>query len=319
MNFKLASASFALALLTSALPAAAGDFDYGGSIKDYGSAGVPVPAPVPLPVYEADWYIRGDVGYAFSQSGSVDVTGFPLNHQDLDDVSGTTSFSFGFGRYLTPRLRWDLVVDLRNSRGVTDYNTTLGTSIAQQGPQITVDTGGGTTATLQTTNYYNYAGDYQQRARVKSDTLMFNLYYDLDTGTRFKPYVGAGVGVAQHYIKSTSRGNLTCQNVTQVAEFDPVSGIGPIDPYATLACPNDTAPLPLAETTSATGYAFAGALMAGVATEVHPGVLLDVGYRMTYMPGTIALTARTPLGDSFIDVGDRIEHEIRTGLRFNIN
>lgn len=325
MNLKIASATLAMALITAAVPAAAGDFDYGGSVKDYGAAGVPVPAPVPLPMYEAEWYMRFDAGYAFGQSGDVEVTGFPLNHNDLDDISGTASFSAGFGRYLTPSLRWDITVDIRNSRNVTDHDAAVQTTTTHEGPMVTVTwdeiVAGQVvqrSAQLVSVDTRNYEGDFSQRGSVKSDTVLFNMYYDLDTGTRFKPYIGAGVGVAQHYLKSTARGSLQCVDVTRTALYNPIAQEGPYYFYG-LDCPDEAEPIQQASTTSATAYGFAGSLMAGVSAEVHPGILLDVGYRMTYMAGTVALTAKTPLGDSVIDIGDRMEHEFRTGLRFDIN
>ncbi len=39
--------------------------------------------------------------------------------------------------------------------------------------------------------------DYQNN--VSTDQLMFNVLYDFDTGSPWRPYVGAGVGVARHF------------------------------------------------------------------------------------------------------------------------
>ncbi|MCB1522322.1 MAG: hypothetical protein KDJ37_17370 [Hyphomicrobiaceae bacterium] len=320
MKFNLASMVFGLALAATALPAAAGDYDYdyGGSIKDYGSAGVPVPAPVPLPMYEADWYLRFDAGFAFGMSGDVSVTGFALPHNDLDDVSGTASFSAGFGRYLTPSIRWDVNIDLRNGRGITEFDTPITTTTSHTGPIVTIDIGGGATVSMQSVDIRNYDGDYRQRGRVESDTVFFNMYYDIDTGTRFKPYLGGGVGAVRHYLKSAASGQMTCTDVTRHIPFDPISGLGPFDTLG-LNCPDDAEPITDTYTTSATGYGLAANVMAGISAEVHPGIIIDAGYRMTWMSGTVALTATTPFGPSFIDIGDRIDHELRTGLRFNLN
>lgn len=38
--------------------------------------------------------------------------------------------------------------------------------------------------------------EYSTKFSVKHQSLMFNAYYDIDTGTRFTPYVGAGLGYA---------------------------------------------------------------------------------------------------------------------------
>lgn len=39
-------------------------------------------------------------------------------------------------------------------------------------------------------------GNVQLKNRMKSQSLMANVYYDFNTGTRFTPYVGAGLGYA---------------------------------------------------------------------------------------------------------------------------
>lgn len=324
MTFKLKTVALAALLLASSAPAFAGDYVYdygGGSIKDAGVAGVPVPAPVPLPMYEADWYVRMDAGYAFSASGDVEVTGIPLPSTDLDEQNGTASFSFGFGRYLTPSLRADLTIDLRNGRTVTKQDGPMSVSTFSPGDSITInylDNGVPSQATLQTTLETIYRGEVSQRARVESDTAFLNLYYDLDTGTRFKPYIGGGVGVAQHYLKSTAIGELQCMSVSQHALYDPISGQGPFSTHG-LACDEDTEPQQISETRSSTAYGLAVNAQAGISAEIHPGIILDTGYKMTWMSGTVALLAPVPGGTSLIDIGDRIDHEIRTGLRFNIN
>ncbi len=327
MTLKLTSVAVGLALIAGLAPAAAGDYvyDYGGSIKDFGAAGVPVPAPVPLPMYDAEWYVRMDAGYALSMSADVEVTGVPIPHSDLDDLSGTASFSFGFGRYLTPSLRADVTIDLRNGRTVASEEGIISLSTYHEGPDVDrtffADVNG--VPTQMTTSLHSvyeriYIGDYARRIRAESDTAFVNLYYDLDTGTRFKPYIGAGVGAAYHYIKSIASGTLQCDSVTQHELLDPGTGVGPFDTPG-LACPDDAEDQNVSQTKSAYGFGFAANLQAGLSAEIYPGITLDTGYKMTWMSGTIALVSPTPAGDTFIDIGDRIDHEIRTGLRFDIN
>lgn len=329
MNFKLASVAAGVALLAAAGPALAGDYDY-GSAKDYGSAAVPVPAPMPLPMYEADWYVRIDGGYAISGGGDVTVddvdnSGLVVDHTDLSAQNGSASFSAGFGRYITPSLRWDLTIDMRNERTITSSNADVTHSTFHQGPDISVtflqNVNGvdiERTATLRSTYERLYDGNYNQRSKVESDTAFFNMYYDHDTGTRFKPYIGAGVGVVRHSIKSTASGSLSCTSVTQHALYDPMSQLGPYDTHG-LACPDDADDIQSVYSTSTSGYGFAANLMAGLATEIAPGIMLDTGYKMTWMSGSVALTVPTPLGDNVVDIGSRIDHELRTGLRFDIN
>lgn len=328
MTLKLTSVAVGLALLAGTAPAQAGDYVYdysGGSIKDHGAAGIPVPAPVPLPIYEAEWYVRMDAAYSLSTSADVEVTGVPIEHRDLDDMSGTASFSFGFGRYITPSLRADITVDIRNGRTVAQQQEDITLSTFHEGPDVertfwTLVAGVPTemTTTLHSVDERIFAGPYTRRIRAESDTAFLNLYYDLDTGTRIKPYIGGGVGVAYHYIKSNASGTLNCQSVTRHEREDPGTGVGPFTTYD-LACPDDTEDLTVQHTRSAHGFGFAANVATGLSVEIHPGISLDTGYKLTWMPGTIALVSPTPAGETIIDIGDRVDHEIRTGLRFDIN
>ena len=42
-----------------------------------------------------------------------------------------------------------------------------------------------------------YPGQDRGKFKLKNNSLMFNSYYDIDTGTKFTPYVGAGIGVVR--------------------------------------------------------------------------------------------------------------------------
>ena len=48
-----------------------------------------------------------------------------------------------------------------------------------------------------------YPGEDRDRIKLKNNSLMFNAYYDIDTGTKFTPYVGVGAGAAR--LKTTSK------------------------------------------------------------------------------------------------------------------
>jgi OOP family OmpA-OmpF porin len=86
---------------------------------------------------------------------------------------------------------------------------------------------------------------------VSTFALMANVWYDIDCGSRFKPYVGGGAGWARSHfdaVRFTSSGNRT-------------SG-----------------------TTSVEASGFAWQLGAGVNYEVMPGVDLGLGYRFVVDP-----------------------------------
>ena len=44
--------------------------------------------------------------------------------------------------------------------------------------------------------FYDSEDDYGWTKSLKNKSVMLNAYYDIDTGTKFTPYVGAGIGMA---------------------------------------------------------------------------------------------------------------------------
>ena len=93
-----------------------------------------------------------------------------------------------------------------------------------------------------------HEGTETSKTEISGQSFMLNGYYDIDNPTIFKPYVGAGVGMAKmkYKFKDTD------------AEF-----------------PEDN------ETHSFSKNKFAYSLMAGVGAEVTKNITLDVGYRFT--------------------------------------
>ena len=90
--------------------------------------------------------------------------------------------------------------------------------------------------------------DGKDKTEISGQSFMLNGYYDLENPTIFKPYVGAGVGMAKMKYRFT-------------------------DTYP--AAPEDN------ETNSFSKNKFAYSLMAGVGAEVTKNITIDVGYRFT--------------------------------------
>jgi opacity protein-like surface antigen len=123
-------------------------------------------------------------------------------------------------------------------------------------------------ATYKSSNYYSgsavacaglpsgVCGDaYSGQASV--GLFLVNGYFDLGTWSGFTPYVGAGVGLADY-----SMGKVTDQSMQIVA-------------------PGGAAGYGVSGSTS--GANFAWALMAGVAYQLGPDLLVDIGYRYVNM------------------------------------
>lgn len=273
-------------------PSEAGDWNNGaGVLKSHGGmAGVPVPAPVPYAETFA-WYVRADLGYALASSGSASSTnGFGIvNTEQYGESSGPFHGGIGIGRYITPTLRMDLTGDYRafqkSLKSATTYTATTQTDGAAAGSTMT----------------NTFSGMRGEEMRTANHTILFNLYHDFNRGSGLNPYLGAGLGVSirESRVQFTDRAICT-------AAVDSVLG-----PQAACAQPiyNRTGGEP-----RDSHFGLAAALMAGASYEFMPGVLVDGGYRMTWEGGDSTLKIN---GDSFI-AGQRLDHEIRGGVRWNV-
>ncbi|MDR3135672.1 MAG: outer membrane beta-barrel protein [Deltaproteobacteria bacterium] len=93
-------------------------------------------------------------------------------------------------------------------------------------------------------------------SKISTQTLLFNLWYDIDTGTKLTPYVGGGVGVAFVTAKDT------------IAFRPPLNNL-PI--------------FPVNYSFSKTKTNFAWDLGLGLAYNVSENVALDLAYRFVYV------------------------------------
>lgn len=139
---------------------------------------------------------------------------------------------------------------------------------------------------------------------LKSHLMLANLYYDFNQGGRFSPYLGVGLGWARH---TTTEGTVTdtclCTGTIEGATKDSVA-----------------AALMAGVTVNLTGNR--GAEGSGASGR---GLLLDVGYRYLYLGDATTGPVTGDFGGGLVEVSDDpvIEnihaHEVRFGLRYNIN
>lgn len=326
MNKKLGLLSFALACLlgTSASAIAGGLGEDAGSLKDSIYAGVPVPAPSPIPMYSAEWYVRADFGYSLSTDSGASSSG-PGFTTFGDGLDGPAMLSLGFGRYITPNIRAEFSLDLRNDYKVgpneQSYSgvvTEAATSVLNGGP-------GGT-------NRHYYDVTRNDEVRIGNYTGLVNLYYDFRNHTRFTPYVGGGAGIVIHTLKRAHRESAVCNHSTNdttgteinyqasLADTTPVcASAGTLPGGDTEANSTDTNTFPSQSDNVETGYGFAASLMAGVAVEIGHDMLLDLSYRYMWMGGDVKIIAPTLDHTNTVSIGDITEHQLRVGVRWNIN
>ena len=312
VRFACLSIGFAAGLaLAASQPASAADM---GGIKDYGGAGgVPVPAPVPIAISAAEWYIGIAAGGVLVDDSSIENFGSAMPVIENDKLNKTMFGGISAGRYLTPSLRAEIAFDFYDDFKVAGPNEVFYTDTkSAKGDTISV-TQGTTSVTVQTYDTNHYVVERTDTVRVGRTTGMMNLFYDLDTGTRFRPYVGGGVGVSWRAMKRKASEIAVCEYTTNSHN----TGL------PTNSCSVNSDELPSRYTASGEyntdRFDIALAAMAGFSIEVTPDIIWDNGYQMLWEGAGIEVSADTVSGVSTVSYSDTLQHHFRTGLRFNVN
>jgi opacity protein-like surface antigen len=348
MKFQLSKWTLGTAVLTAlaaaAAPADAGDWNNGdGSLKDArGRAAVAVPAPMPIADTGPGWYLRGGLGYSVKQTGDIISSGTDINaYRSFDELGGSPSLGFGFGAYVNNYIRWDLTGDLRPTQrasrnGVHHYNTT---TVTPNTGTITVSrfirdpiTGAviidpvtllptREAFNAPTSGFHTFDVARSEEVRTGNQTFLANVYYEPLGWKVFKPYVGAGAGFAINSIKRTHSefGDCTVAGVGTVTQWvDPFTDRP--DTRREVACQATRTTFSNSGTSTQTGFGVAGALMAGVGYEVRDGLTLDLGYRYLWQASSVAAMSEAGTSGQVnkIELGDRVDHEVRTSLRWAI-
>ena len=145
---------------------------------------------------------------------------------------------------------------------------------------------------------------------------------DLFSNRGFTPYIGAGIGLDSRRFKRETSQDAKCYSISSV---DSVTGTVTTSDYSggpgSLGSPGGCGSAttgPDARYTSDLG--FAAAVMVGVGYEVTPGITFDTGYRAVWQGASLGLTANSfdNIGTE-IHISNRIDHEWRTGLRFDLH
>jgi opacity protein-like surface antigen len=126
-----------------------------------------------------------------------------------------------------------------------------------------------------------------RRFGITSDVVLANLYYDLDRGSRFSPYIGVGLGATYNRV-TDGRVDGACDCATIAGDSN---------------------------------WHVAGALMAGISFKMLERMHLDAGYRFLYLGETKAasISNNTPAAPAYgPSVEDIHAHELRIGLRYDI-
>lgn len=333
MKFHFACVSLAALIAAMAHGANAADFSVGGdgSVKDMSPVpATAVPAPVPIMEYKPQWYFRLDAGIGTISEPSISERGYQYgdlingangtpddagiggaNLRDLDptqfqaDFSNLSTFGGGIGYYLGGGFRLDATIEKRSN---DQANLSQGDSWISHG---FVDDDGdgngpGTTPPVYTSDLDNDGVPDDRtttiaitdRIDVDGTVWMANAYYDLGTHRGFTPYIGAGVGFVWNQIDRT--------HTTSVTSTDNNSPCDCQNEYSTTSA------------TEANKISLAAAAMVGVSYQISDITSVDVGYRYLYLGGTDFMMSIDGV-ESRVEIGDQHVHQVRAGLRFDVN
>lgn len=283
---KLSSLALAICTLGGGLfvaEAAMADGWWGrGSIKDR----VPVPAPVPIPDHSARWYLRADLGVGFasadpSESGLIGGQSWWTPQSSL-----TSEF-------------WpqdDIQSTLTYGAGIGYYwSPNFRTDITLDGRSERSLKIRGAHYYQDSSNELEIAGETSDTGNLSSGVFLLNAYFDFLRAGPLTPYIGAGVGFSMNKLER---------------KFEVAGEI----------CSGGSCTGPLMWRTRDSTYdvTFAGALMTGLTYSISPVTTLDLNYRYLYIGSSdINMNFFGNVKSNF-STGDTHEHQIRVGLRWNI-
>ncbi len=153
------------------------------------------------------WYVSGGVGPAFLQDSSSTATDPSLGTADFD-----TEFDPGFGVHGAVGHSWDgFRLEGEVSYRKNDVDTLT----------VTSTTGAISSLNLDTLGSFDADGD------VSALGFMANAWYDFDTGSPWKPFIGGGVGTARISLNDISSSTISlADDEDQVFAYQAGAGIG---------------------------------------------------------------------------------------------
>lgn len=280
----------AAAFLLPLTPAGAADYDppiYVDQAPDY--------QPVEV---GSGWYLRGDVGYAFSHK--------------FDDTSNNPGFSssqtlfdgsIGMGYHFNDYFRADLNFGILPSN---KFGDSVDTTCAGSTTTTAVDNLSGSITSQITTRPTTQPCKGSSDASNKAYSLMANGYVDLGTYVGITPYIGAGAGVVYSKRSSTvgakncvpTSSSVVSNGSTVTTQFncdDPAGYNGQVSSKAS--------------------YDFAYALAAGLSYQVTKNLSVDLGYEYFAVPGAEYVA----YDNGAFDVHKGVNYQtVKLGLRYDL-
>lgn len=277
------------ALVAASAPAAAGGDYYGG---------VPVPAPIPVPVYDPVWYFRIDTSLGLVDSVSASESGMEFGHFDAttnyggSKVVGTNDdwLSQDFEQFFT----WGVGIGYRWCDWFRMDVT--GETLREQKVRVS----GHRSVPLEQGGVAVPGGELgattEDKLLARGGLVMFNAYYDFAHWGGFHPYVGAGLGIG---IIETQRDNTS----REVADDGAGTRTNIYNSHS-----QDTSH----------EASIAASATVGTTYQLTDITELDLSYRYLYVEG-VSSNVDVHGHGSTISIDDVHDHQLRAGLRFNVN
>jgi opacity protein-like surface antigen len=276
-------------MTSGAAPAMAADW---GGVKDMGGGvPIPVPAPAPVPTYDADsdWYIGLSLGGNLLTDATIKDSDPYMPVKDGNDIASSPTFGLTFGRYITPSLRWEIAVDYTPNTNLIDG-------------QVKYRTFGEPGTAIETQQYGVFRNDTVKLSRT---TALFNLLYDIPTGTRFTPYLGGGFGLTWRRLERSYTENASCADT-----FD----------FPGISCnPGSPPSSSTSGSSSKNQINFAAAVQAGVSTDLTDSIVWDNGWQMLWESGGISIDGDSISGNNRLTFKDSILQQFRSGIRIKFD
>lgn len=195
------------------------------------------------------------------------------------EIDSTGSIGGGVGLYLKDGFRADITYDHRFESDVQGKGRLLPSN-------------------------HNASGTFG----LESDLFLANLYYDFNPGGKWNPYVGVGLGFVQH---STTGGVIE----------DGCVCVGTIDPYDKTSVAAAVMAGVTVDLFGRKEAVYGGSIKdAPVYTSAPSKLMADIGYRFLYLGEAETGATHGGTGGYTDPTVDLLHaHEIRFGLRYNVN
>lgn len=139
--------------------------------------------------------------------------------------------------------------------------------------------------------------EIETATKVRHNSYLFNMFYDFDLGTRWTPYVGAGIGFGVYHQKAIVEIDIEEDEIGIATPGNPIPGLpGGADILAELQ--QYEREMTVADDTL---YRFEWQVSAGIAYNFNEDWALDLGYRFN----------SSTVGGEFV-----YAHEIKLGARY---